>query len=119
MRPPLDEIVAFLRTTPVRCSTERQAQDDLQAALEAARIAFSREYRLSASDRPDFMVGGIAIELKARRQVSKPDVLRQCERYASHDAVTAIILLTALTMRLPAELNGKPVRIVSIGMGCL
>lgn len=94
-------------------------EDDLQAgiaeALTAARIPYQREVRLSATDRLDVMVHGVAIEVKVAGATDR--VLSQLQRYASHDQVTDLVLVTtrARHCALPALVGGKPLAIVHLG----
>lgn len=76
------------------------------------------EHRLSARDIPDFFILGVAIEVKMNR--ARPaDVLRQLARYAEHDQVTDLILLTNRAIGAPAQINGKPVVSISLGRAWL
>lgn len=111
------DIASILRRTRLRISNEAWLQHDIEAALNKAGIDYAREKRLSPADRPDFMCGTVAIEAKAR--YAKRSIYRQLERYAAHDAVSAIILVSGTAMGMPAEINGKPVLVVSIGMAFL
>ena len=46
-------------------------------------------------------------------------MLRQLQRYAEHDAIEALMLITATATGMPSEINGKPVRVVSLGAAWL
>ena len=75
---------------------------------------FQREASLTEHDRPDFLIGTIAVEVKIHDPYAK--VLRQLHRYALHSSVDAVILITtkASHLRIPHELNGKPVLVASL-----
>lgn len=115
-------ICAVLAAARVDLSTERAAQADIETLLVQAfgRGAVQREARLSAADRPDFLLGGVALEVKiktaAQRQSS---VWKQLRRYAAHDVVHALILVTNKTMPLPQAILGKPAFFVSLGRAWL
>lgn len=66
---------------------------ELQAAIaDVLDAAGQREHRLTDTERPDFLIDGIAIECKvAGTQIA---ALRQCQRYARHDDVQAVLLVT-------------------------
>lgn len=90
-------------------TSEETIQIGLAEALRRSGYEFVREARLSPTDRVDFLVeGGVAIEVK--RQGSVGDLLRQLSRYASHDAVQEMLVVTARPQAtdLPLELGGKP-----------
>lgn len=96
-------------------STERSLQDAIEEVLRREEIAYQREHRLSASDRPDFLVeGGLCVEVKVKGSAS--DARRQVERYAEHEVVKAILLVTTKAHHdLPTEIGGKPVLVVQVG----
>jgi hypothetical protein len=85
-------------------------------ALDGARIAYRREIKLGPGCRVDFLTdGGVDIEVK-RGRPRKDILLRQLERYASHDAVSAVVLVLERAVQLPDTMSGKPVRVVSLRM---
>lgn len=108
-------------------ANEYDLQAGIHAALEPHVFEISPEHRLDDRDRPDFLlVAGdyrwdastIAIEVKI--EGSGASVLRQLTRYAEHDLVDGILLVTTRSKHhhIPLELNEKPVRLVSlIGAG--
>lgn len=84
-------------------------QDDVDQVLSAAGVTFTREARLDARDRPDFLTtSGLAIELKVAG--GRSAVVRQLLRYAEHEEVTGILLVTSRSrhLGLPDLLGGKP-----------
>lgn len=83
-------------------------------------LAVRREHRLAPGDIVDLFIPaiGTAIEVKLKRNRGAA-ILRQLERYAAHDAVQALILVTNRAMGLPQSLNGKPVYYVSLGRAWL
>lgn len=111
-------VVELIQATRLDLSDEKRTQLNLADALKQAGIGFEREVRLSPADIVDFMVSGVAIEVKLKGS-RKMDVYRQLVRYAEHDSVKAIVLATNLTMGLPAELDGKPVYFVSLARAWL
>jgi len=88
---------------------EESIQRGIEEALRMGDFEFEREARLSAADRPDFLVQGVAIEVK--RQGRLNSLLRQLARYAAHDRVLELLVVTARMQAtdLPSELNGKPI----------
>jgi len=95
----------------MRTGTEEHLQQDIARALVRLGIPFEREPRLSGKDRPDFMVGGVAVEVKIKGGVT--EVTRQLSRYAQHERVSELLLVTSRMqlVAVPTELNGKPVRV--------
>jgi hypothetical protein len=97
----------------------RLASDDealLQNAMAEAFVGlpFEREHSFSRHDRVDFFFkeAGIAVEVKVAG--SPNEVLRQLHRYAQHEDVKALLLVTtrAAHRLLPGELNGKRLQVV-------
>ncbi|MDP7739293.1 hypothetical protein [Mycobacterium paragordonae] len=111
-----ERVVAVLGECVYRAAREVDLQDGIEQVLRQNRFRFDREYRLSAQDRPDFLVGGcVAIEVKMRAGGSA--VLSQLVRYAAHRRVQALVVATARLSTLsgiPAEILGVPVRTVAL-----
>lgn len=94
--------------------SEAVLQESIATMLRANDVEFEREVRLGAHGRLDFLADGIAVEVKIHDPLSK--VLRQLHRYAQHDQVQAIVLVTTKAHhgRMPPSLNGKPLRVASL-----
>lgn len=101
-------------------SNEAAVQAGIDQLLVDAfgREAVRREHRLSPFDRPDFMIGGVAVEVKVRG--ARPALIwKQLKRYAAYEAVSAVVLVTNRAMGLPASIDGKPAWYVSLGRAWL
>lgn len=92
-------------------ASEVELHDRLAAVLQAAGYPVRREVRLSDRDRIDLLVGDVGIEVKVKGARTP---LRQLRRYAEHEAVAGLLLVTTRAAALPAELNGKPLQLVSL-----
>lgn len=95
-------------------SQEKVTQAAISLWLTECGIYSEREVILGAGDIVDFMVGGVAIEVKLRG-AQKMAVYKQLCRYAKYPVVKAIVLVTNLSMGLPDEIEGKPAYYVSLG----
>jgi hypothetical protein len=111
------DIATELGRHRLRATPESALQASIESVLNTMGVDFGREVKLSPADRPDFMCGDVVLEAKAK--YPKRSIYRQLERYAAHERVGAIILVTGTAMGMPAEINGKPVYVVSIGLGYL
>ena len=80
-------------------------------------IEHEREVRLAPGDIVDFMIGGVAIEVKIGGR--KRSIYDQCERYCEHERVEALVLATSVAMGFPPEIKGKPCYVASLGRGWL
>jgi hypothetical protein len=112
-------VAAVLRTARLRASSEAALQESIRDTLTAAKLEFEREKPLGPKDRPDFLLAAGAVPIEAKARYPKKAIYRQLCRYAEHQGVDAIILVTGTAMGMPAEINGKPIHVVSIGMGML
>jgi hypothetical protein len=98
-----------------RSATEDELQRAVALCLDMNRIPYMREARVSQTDRPDFLLDTVAIEIKISGSVS--DVTRQIHRYAQRDDIQEILLVTTCAKHLdiPDEFNGKPILTLWIG----
>lgn len=109
-------IIGCIRRCQIDLSNEKMAQLDLSILFSHEKIAFEREVRLSKSDIIDFMVDHVGIEVKLHG-ANKKSVYRQLVRYASHEEIECLILVSNLSMGLPPMIGEKPIYFVSIGEG--
>lgn len=106
--------------TRFNLSDEKATQQEMAEVLSAVGICFEREKHLGPGDIPDFMVsGGLAIEIKLKRSVSKMEIYRQLRRYALHQEVLGLLLITNVSMGLPPTIEGKPAYYASMGRAWL
>lgn len=93
---------------------ENTLQEGMAVALARNAIAFEREVRLDAKNRPDFMVGAVAIEVKIKGTFAQ--FLRQAHRYLALEQISALIVVgTPKWMpAVPNTLLGKPVYTVRL-----
>lgn len=111
-------LAALIRRARLDLSTEKHAQADLEKALTAAAIAYEREVTLAPGDIVDFLVDGVALEVKLRN-IGKRRIFKQLERYAGSERVRAIMLATNISMGLPEQIGGKDAYYVSLGQAWL
>jgi len=112
----LDKVLAAIRGHRFRYTNEDELQEGIAAALAASGLEPLREVSLSDSDRIDIFVDPVGIEVKVAGSQTHP--WGQLKRYAEHDAIQSLVLVTNRTYQLPDEVGGKPLRLVSLaGMG--
>lgn len=106
-----ESVAALLARYRFDTSSESLLQEGIAQVLEM-RVPFEREVRLAAGDRIDFMVGAVGVECKIDGSTSS--VLRQLSRYAEHERVAELLLVTSrrrhreIAALLPSE-SGRPV----------
>src|ERR1051326_367460 len=104
----LEKIFDALSRRKYDLSCEATVQRQIEEALFAGGVSHKRERWLSDRDRVDFLCeGGIALEVKLRPRQAR-EIHRQLLRYCQDDAVRTVVLVTARTIGLPHELNGRP-----------
>ncbi len=91
---------------------EFSLHDALAARLTKAGIEFHREVRMGLHKRPDFVICGIAVELKIGGGAMA--ILRQLKRYADTPEINGVVLVTTRPVNLPETLGGKPLRGVNL-----
>lgn len=111
----LDKVLSAIRTVRIGIVAEEyEIHRSIAAALDAAGIRYSHEYKLGPRCRIDFLTeSGIGIEVKKGKPYSVA-VEQQLERYAKFDEVTGIILVIERYQDVPKEIAGKPCR--SLGL---
>lgn len=95
---------------------EKQLQDGLAKVFDEAGLEYERECRLSAHDIIDFMLpSGLGIEVKVRS--TRSDLLRQLFRYATHERIDRILVVTNRShlCALPLEIEKKQVLVMKVG----
>ncbi|MDH1791306.1 hypothetical protein N5D45_05685 [Stenotrophomonas sp. GD03819] len=75
-----------------RYGSEVQLHEVLATVLDNAGHAHVREYRLDASNRADFWLDGLVIEVKVAGSLA--DALRQVGRYINLPQVRGVLLVT-------------------------
>jgi hypothetical protein len=110
----LKNIQLALRGRRFSLGDEKRLQIELAEAFTDYGISFSREVRLDQNNIVDFMIDGLAIEIKIRTKVSAMQIYRQLERYCALPEVEALLLMTSKSMSLPDAINGKPVYVLSL-----
>lgn len=107
-------VTDVVRTARFSFGDEDALQAGIADALINAGYAVAREVRLTARDRIDLLVhGGIGIEVKIAGSASA--ARRQLARYAEHESIKELILVTRSARHTaPETLNGKPVTVVNL-----
>jgi hypothetical protein len=113
----LEQIDRIIRSHHFRYTDEDQLQKGITELLEREGFEPQREVRLGRLDRVDIMVGAIAIEVKIAGTAAA--VLQQLQRYAAHDEVEALLLVTSKYQRLPEKAGGKPLSTISLALSAL
>lgn len=108
----IERILAVLKTHRFSLSDEKKLQAEIAEAFDSAGIVYEREDRLSAEDVVDFTIGAIAAEIKIKG--SRRNIYAQVERYAKHDRIKELILITNVATGFPPEVNGKPVYVLNL-----
>lgn len=112
------ELTALLRGNRYRMGSEALLQQDIETLLGLRQIKFERETRLGPGERIDFLVeGGIGVEVKVR--YPKRSIFRQLVRYAEHERISSLILVSGTAMGLPTAVLGKPLFSVPLGRSAL
>ncbi len=99
-------------------SNESELQEQVEDRLRASGIKFRSQVPATKRDRFDILLpGGIVLELKTNGSASA--LLSQLERYAQHEDVTAIVVVTSRSshrqIEVVHEVYGKPVRVIHVG----
>lgn len=117
----LSQLAHFCAGLRLDLAQEKRSQVELEQALVQEGLRFERERPLCSRDIPDFIVhlNGYVIVLELKTRAQRTAIYKQLERYAAHDEVHALLLLTGTAMGLPEVIQGKPADVVSLGGGWL
>lgn len=110
----IDAIEALLKSKRYRFNDELALQGGIAQVFTKAQLDFEAEVRLSPTDRIDFIVGAVGIEVKVRGTDEAAHM--QLLRYAEHDRILGLLLVSG-TKRIgdiPPLMRGKPVRVVYV-----
>lgn len=118
--PLMMRVADVLSIMPLRIATEAVLQADIDALLRRMDgAAVEREVALSTKDRIDFLVGDrlVTVGIEVKIGGSFADVTRQLYRYAEHDRIDGLLLVTSkrALIKVPEAISGKPVRSVHVG----
>jgi len=108
----LELIVGSLATTRTSHTDEAGLQQMIESILQLQGLDVQREVRLTPSDRIDFMVGRVGIEVKVASSLA--EVTRQLRRYAITGAVDHLVLVTTKVRHrsIGPDILGVPVTVV-------
>jgi len=111
----MKNVAGVLRSYRFSFCDEAELHLGIGKALTEAGVRFDPEYHLDDAGRIDFFIDGLGIEVKIKE--SRNSVMRQLMRYAKHDAITSLILVTTRNQlrAMPSHLNGKEITVVYIG----
>jgi hypothetical protein len=118
----IETIRGLLGRARFRYANEIELHAGISALLNEHGITVTpadREVRLSARDRIDFLLPtGLGIEVKV--DGTPGEVWRQMSRYAGHDRVVGLLLVTTRARHavgVPTELSNRPVSVVVLRGG--
>lgn len=112
--PPIDTdgIATLCQRLRFQGTKECELQDALETLIRSSFSEVTREAKLGETDRVDFLVGNVAVEVKVDGRTMQ--VARQLRRYMESDRIQALVLVTtrAKHKALPQTLGGKPLVVV-------
>lgn len=94
-------------------ASESELHEQIGRCLGEAGLPYVHEARLGTGCRIDFLSGDIGIEVK-KEKPDRSTLLRQLSRYASFDAVSALVVVAPRGISLPGAIGGKPLSYVAL-----
>ncbi len=113
----IQDIYNLVKNKKLPIHNEKALQLEIEKILNEAGINYKREYRLNKTDIPDFIIGGLAVEIKVKGSV--PDIYKQCKRYLQNEQVEALLLITAKPFNHIGKLEGKEFKVLNINTAWL
>ena len=116
----LEEIACLLASYAVRFGSEDQMQADIQAALAYTDHYVERE-KILPTGRIDFYLPDWKLGIECKVQGGRMDIVRQLLRYASDEAIDALLLVSSKSNHDPrrALLLDVPLRFLWVAEGQL
>lgn len=111
----IDRLRAAIAAHRFSFSTEDDLQRGIAEVLTGAGLLFEREFRLSVTDRIDFLLPDrIGIEVKIDGSISL--LTRQLHRYSRSEAIGQLVVVTSRNRltNLPRAMNGKPIHTIAL-----
>jgi len=99
-------------------NNEKLCQSEIEQRLTNLEIDFERECKIGPGSYIDFLIGDVGVEVKLKGQ-SRSRIQEQIRRYAKFDQVGKILLVTGTAIHLPAFIESKPCRTLSLGASWL
>lgn len=117
----IEKVLQILRVQPfISLQDEKRLQAEMFTVLQQRAPGWLREYCPMGSREPFDLYHpstGIVIEVKLKG--SKLQIFRQLERYALQPDCRQIVLVTAIHMGLPPDIQGKPAYLHSLSRAWL
>lgn len=83
-------------------------------------LGYSREHRFDKKNIIDFYNKNLRIGIECKIKGSALEIHRQISRYAQFkNELDLIVLVSAVAMNLPAEINGIPIKVILLGRSWL
>jgi hypothetical protein len=113
------KLASAVRSHRYRYANEDELQQGLADALTDAGWEVEREVRLDRFSRIDLLIGRIGIEVKVASTAA--EVERQVRRYLETRLLDGIVVVTSRVrhLGLPANIDGRPVEVVTLAGGGL
>lgn len=111
------DIMQVLSGCRLPLTNEKRLQEAIALEFDAVGFDYGREHRLSDSDIIDFRLGDVGVEVKIKG--GKREIYHQMERYAAHDVLKELILVSNVAMGFPPALKGKPIYFLNLAKAWL
>jgi hypothetical protein len=116
------DVARLLRSRRFTFIGEAELQGAIATLLGQEGIVFERERQLGAAGRIDFYLPDTALGIEVKVEGSPSAVARQLMRYAEHDEIRQILLVTSRARAgslIRHRLNGKRVDVLTLWEGML
>ena len=112
-----NQVCSALKGRKLPLENEKVLQGRMEEIFTESAVEFDREFWLDKESKPDFMIDGVAVEVKITG--SRLEIYRQVQRYAKHEAVKAIILVTNKSIGTIVLHENKPFKLIALNRSWL
>lgn len=115
----LGPLLIKLERTRFPLNKESDTQTAIESTLKEMGIQFEREYVLSSNSRVDFYIPKYKLAIEVKIKGSRSEIQAQCNRYALHDKVAIVLLLSSRSTSFSSMHNNKPILVINMGKAWL
>lgn len=115
----INPLISSLERQRFPLNKESETQAAIEHALKQMQVEYVREYKLDENSRIDFYIPKFKLGIEVKIKGSRADIQSQCVRYAMHNQIEAILLMTSRSVNISGLYFNTPVLVINMGKAWL